>query len=360
MSQEQLPVAMIGVGGFGGVTLQALVRCPSVRLVGLADKDAALAARAGEELGVPSYSDNRSLLAQTKPQAVFTAVPPAQAHEVIELCADRGIHVWKEMPLGRNIEEAAAFVRRADKAGIKLAIGTQRRFAATYRRAWELRDRVGQIFLGRAHYLFNWGKNLSWRGDKASAGGGALMELGYHPIDLLVWTLGLPDAVYGLTTCGRRVEPLTPEEKHQPIYDTDDTACVILRYTGGTMATVVTTRSSGPVSEEFNLHGRLGSIRANAEQCVLRDADGIVLDNVAEESNPLDVFDRQVEAFAQAVSTDAKYYPCSGRENLLTVATIEAVYLSDRTTQPESPLQRLKSQGFTVEDCLEYRQPIAE
>ena len=132
---EQLPVAMIGVGGFGAQTLQALLRCPRVKLVGLSDRDVSLAAAVGEELNVPAYSDNRSLLAETRPAAVFAAVPPTVAGDVLELCAFRHIHLWKEMPLARTLEEAAAFVRRADQAGIKFAIGTQRRFTDTYRHA---------------------------------------------------------------------------------------------------------------------------------------------------------------------------------------------------------------------------------
>ncbi|MCL2700342.1 MAG: Gfo/Idh/MocA family oxidoreductase [Phycisphaerae bacterium] len=355
-SVEQLPVAIIGAGGFGSQTLHALLNCPRVKLVGLADRDASLAARLGAECNVPAYGDNRSLLAETRPRAVFAAVPPAAAGDVLELCASRGIHLWKEMPLGRTIEEAAAFVRRAEQANIKLAVGTQRRFADTYRRAHELRGKLGDIFLGRTHYLFNWGPRLAWRGDKAS-GGGALIELGYHHIDLIIWSLGLPEAVYGLTTCGRRMEPVSPEEKLQPPYDTDDTACVIMRYANGTMVTCVTTRVSGPVSEELIFHGRCGSLRADAEQCVLRDADGSVLESLADPTRPATAYERQVDAFAQAVLDDATYYPCSGRENLLNVATIEAIYLSDRTAQPENPRERLRSQGFTAEDCRLYIKP---
>ena len=152
-----------------------------------------------------------------------------------------------------------------DKAGLKLAVGTQQRFTTGYRRAWQLRANLGEIFLARAHYLFNWGRNLGWRGDKASAGGGALMELGYHAIDLLVWILGLPEEVYGVSSMGNRPSVPAAEEEAQPIYDTDDTAAVIMRYASGSMATVVTTRSSGPVSEELCLHGRGGSLRADGE-----------------------------------------------------------------------------------------------
>ena len=352
MESEPLPVAVIGVGGVGGLTLQGLRGSPLVKVVGLADKDPAVAERVGRETGVPAYSDNRRLLAETQPRAVYLAVPPMAAPELLAACAERGIHVWKELPLARNLDEGVGIVRRAEQAGVKLAVGTQRRFACGYRRARELRRRLGKVFLARAHYLFNWGSVLGWRGDKASSGGGALLELGYHPIDLLVWMLGLPEEVYGISAGVTRPEKPEPTQPALPIYDTDDTAAAVLRYADGAMATVVTTRSSGPVGEELSLHGRGGSLTANGESCLLRDPDGNVLDRIADDAPPAAVFRNQVEAFASAVISDAKTYECSGRENLLDLAVIEAVYLSDRTSQPENPGRLLSTRGLSVEDCL--------
>jgi predicted dehydrogenase len=356
-SKESLPVAVIGVGGFGRWTVQALRQSRVARLVGISDRDPAIAEKLGRETGVPSYADNRSLLAEARPKAVYLAVPPMVAPDLIDLCADHKVHVWKELPLARNLDEAVAIVRRMEKAGLRLAIGTQRRFAPGYRRAWELRNDLGQVFLGRAHYLFNWGPNLTWRGDRASAGGGALLELAYHPIDLLVWTLGLPDEVYGLSVGAHRPQGGKRSRRMEPMYDTDDTAAAILRYRDGCMAAVVTTRRSGPVSEELSLHGKGGSLTANSETCLLRDPDGAVLDRLGEEGGPHEVFGRQAEAFAKAILYDQAAYECSGRENLLTQAVIEAIYLSDRTNQPESPVRLLKAHGLSPEECLAHCPP---
>jgi predicted dehydrogenase len=171
----------------------------------------------------------------------------------------------------------------------------------------------------------------------------------------MIWMLGMPDEVYGSTARGNRPSGSSAVDKQLPVYDTDDTAAAILRYGAGSMATVVTTRSSGPVSEEINLHGQAGSLSCNSEWFLLRDPDGKVLDTARTEIGPTDLIRRQGEAFAQAIIDGKSRYECSGRENLLNLAAIEAIYLSDQTFQPENPLRLLKSRGLSVEDCLQHR-----
>lgn len=346
---ESLPVAVVGLGAFGRGVLAALRESPQVRVVALADRDRVLAERVGREFALPAYSDTRQLLSQTRPMAVYLAVPPMEAAEVLFACAERGIHVWKEPPLARSLEEAVAFVRRMEKARLKFAIGTQGRLAPGYRRAWQLRQKPSPVFLGRAHYLFNWGPDLGWRADRASAGGGALLHLGYHVIDLMVWMLGLCEEVYGLAAAGAGLPPRPGGT------DTEDTASAILRYGASCMATVVTTRCSGPVSQEVSLHGRGGSLVARGESCLLRDADGNVLEHLSQPASPLDLFRLQGESFARAIIEDARVYECSARENLLNQAVIEAIYLSDKTGQGESPARLLKTHRLTPEQCLRYQ-----
>jgi predicted dehydrogenase len=216
--------------------------------------------------------------------------------------------------------------------------------------------RVGQVFLARAHYLFNWGPRLSWRGDRASAGGGSLLDLGYHPLDLIIWMLGLPEDVYGVAAVGHR-EPEDLGGEPVAVYDTDDTAAAVLRYRSGAMATVVTCRASGPMSQELNLHGRGGSLQANGELCITRDPDGNIIDHTPGEPSPMEAYRRQAEAFLHAVATDAACYESSARESLLTQAAVDAIYLASRTGQPERPTDRLKNCSIEPEDCLVHRPP---
>ena len=102
-TSSPLPVAVIGVGGFGGLMIQGLLGSDLVKVVGVSDKDASEAQKVGQSANVPYFSDNRSLLAEARPQAVYLAVPPPASAELIPVCAERGIHVWKAPPLGATL-----------------------------------------------------------------------------------------------------------------------------------------------------------------------------------------------------------------------------------------------------------------
>ncbi len=356
MAEERVDIAVIGLSAAGEQTLRALGELPEANIVGVADKDGDLAQRVGAEMNVPHYTDNRSLLVEVRPRAVFLAVPSMAAPEILAACAEREIHVWKESPLARDLNEGVAMVQRMEQAGVKFAVGTQWRFAPGYHHARQSLGRLGPVFLARGHYLFNWGPRLSWRGDRASAGGGALLDLGYHPLDLMIWMLGLPEDVYGVASAGHReTEDLGGEPL--AVYDTDDTAAAVLRYRSGAMATVVTCRASGPMSQELNLHGRGGSLQANSELCIARDPEGNIVDHTPGEPSSMEAYRRQAEAFLHAVASDAACYESSARESLLTQAAVDAIYLASRTGQPESPTDRLKNCSIEPEDCLIHRPP---
>jgi predicted dehydrogenase len=354
MASEPLRMAVIGLGGFGRQSLEAIECSTSVQLVAVADRDQSTAEQVASVSDAKAYSDYRSCLAEARPTAVCMDVSPKAASELIPACAQRGIHVWKSVPLARNLEDAVSMVKTMTEASLQLTVGTQRRFDNCYRRAWKMRQQIGEAFLARAHYLFNWGPDLGWRGDKESSGGGALLELGYHPMDLLVWMLGLPEEVYGFSA---RVSTPPDEEQPQAVYDTDDTAATILRFQNGCMASLVTTRRSGPISEALCLHGRGGSMEVNADSCLIRDPDGSIIDRTESSTPPLEASVKQLEAFVQAIGTESRTYPCSGWENLLTMSVMEAIYLSDRTGQPESPARLLETHNLNPEDCMQCTPP---
>ena len=104
---------------------------------------------------------------------------------------------------------------------------------------------------------------------------------------------------------------------------------------------MVASRASGPVNEELALHGQDGSIIVNPDSCTLRGTDGQVLDHMENHLTLGELFQRQAQAFVDAVRHDEKKYSAPGEENLLTHSVISAMYLSGHTAQPESPRAQL-------------------
>ncbi len=347
MPQETLPAALIGAGGFGIHALQALRRSGKVRLTGISDRDRSAAEAGAAEALCPAYSDHRRLLVETRPEAAFLAVPPAPAAELVRLAAERRLHVWKQAPLARSLPEAVELCRRMDRARRRFAVGTQRRFMSSYRRAKSLLGGLGQVYLLQGHYLCNWGADSGWRGDRA-AGGGALMELGYPLFDLVIWLLGVPETVYSVVGA----VPADRRPKDQPVYDTDDTFTVVCRYHENVAATVTASRCFSPVSEGLTAYCEGGSLTADPARCVVRDRDGKVLAGFQGAEPPAAVFTRMIDDFVDAAAgEESAGYEASAWENLLTMAAVDAAYLSDRTNQPEPPARLLRNYDVTLADC---------
>lgn len=348
MGEKPLRAVLIGAGGFGAHTLEALGRSKLLEVAAVADRDASTASKAAAQAQCPAYTDNRRALVEPRPDVAFLALPPVAAAEAVRLAAERGVHVWTGPPLARNLPQAVEMCRQTRAAGIKLAVGTQRRFCSNYRRASELASKLEEIYLLEAQYLFNWGGPLGWRGSVA-AGGGAMCQLGCHMLELVIHMLGLPETIYCITGTGQR----SRGHNDQGLYDTDDTATAILHYTGQATATVTVSRRFSPVSDRLTIFGQAGSIVVSPSRCVLRDRDGAVEESFEQQEPPAAALGRGIEAFARAVIENSDTYECSGWEALLTMAAVEAAYLSARTVQPESPAALLAGYDVTVADCLE-------
>lgn len=366
MIGNAIPVAVAGVGSFGTRCLEALRSVPALRLVAVADRRGDLAEQAGRAHDVPFFLDERQFLSQSRPSVLIVATPPAPAADLIRLAARNGVHVLRPSPLARTLDEAVQLVRAMESAGRLFAVLSAPRFVASFRNPILARERLGKVFLGRAQHLLNWGPQFEWRGDQATAGGGVLLEAGYDMMDLLVWAMGLPEEVFAIT--GRKGRPFQrpgAEPSEPPsLYDTDDTAVVTLRCAGGAAGSIITSWVTSPPAQKLFLHGQLGTAEADTERCVHYDTDGTVLDRVAADSRPLGPLVRQLTALAAALGdagpTGAPPCESAAREHLLTIAAVEAAYLSDRTGQGENPHRLLQARDLRPEDCYACRPAAIE
>mgnify|MGYP001558968253 CR=1 FL=1 len=205
-----------------------------------------------DKLQVPGFTDYRELFDKTELDFVIVATPHDAYKGIIEIASERHLHILKEKPFARNLEEAMYFKRLCDENDIRLMTTLQRRFNPIYTTFFQLKDQIGEPFFVDIRYtLFVDGPNEGWRGQKDSAGGGCIIDMGYHMIDMIIWYFGLPDDVHAEFSSKAK-----PEEK----YDAEDTAFILFSYNNDLHGSLMLSRYYPPKTEQIKVIGDRGII----------------------------------------------------------------------------------------------------
>jgi predicted dehydrogenase len=178
-------IGRTGRGDYGHQLDVALLDQPRLTVVAVADEDPKGRAAAAKRLGVEkAYADYREMLDREKPQFVVIGPRWVDAHkEMILACAERGIHMFCEKPMARDIAECDAIVTACERSHVKLAIAFQTRYGPRYERARELirSGAIGEVL------------EIRGRGKEDRRGGGEdLLVLGPHVMDVYRDLLGEP------------------------------------------------------------------------------------------------------------------------------------------------------------------------
>jgi predicted dehydrogenase len=170
-------VGFLGLGWIGSARLEA------VRL------DVEVAAVA--DPAVPDALDSLEELLEREPDGVVIATPSALHAEQALLALDAGVAVFCQKPLGRTGTEAQAVVDAARAADRLLGVDLCYRFT----RAAEAVRAVGldDVQVVEAAFHNAYGPDKAWFYDRELAGGGCVIDLGTHLVDLILWTLGWPE-----------------------------------------------------------------------------------------------------------------------------------------------------------------------
>jgi predicted dehydrogenase len=223
---DELRVAVIGCGAQGRVLTEAMLRIPSVRIAALCDiwsysrqYTANYIKKYGQAANV--YEDYRELLAAEKDLDAAVVATPDWVHaEHANACLRRGLAVYCEKEMANTLEKARSMVLTARETGKLLQIGHQRRSNPRYIHAIEklIREKglLGRVTVAYAQWnrakadLLGWPEKYAidqatldkygygsmtefrnWRLFK-KYGGGPMVDLGSHQIDLFSWVHGAP------------------------------------------------------------------------------------------------------------------------------------------------------------------------
>jgi predicted dehydrogenase len=248
-----------GVIGSGGIARrrtipEGIVPAEHATLVSVYDIDQQANMDVAKEFSATACQSLKDLL-KSGIDAVYVASPANMHLEQVLACAKAKKHVLCEKPLGMTVKEAEKMIRTCRHDGVLLGTGFMMRFVAQHQAALKLiRDgKLGKCVYGRAQ-LSCWYPPIegAWRQSPETGGGGSLMDMGSHCIDLLEMFFGKLKSV----SC------FINNNVHA--YESEDSAIVSLFFEDGAMATVDTyfcipDNSSKNILE---LYGSRGSILA--------------------------------------------------------------------------------------------------
>jgi predicted dehydrogenase len=332
-----------GVIGSGGIAKrrtipEGIAGARNAELSVVFDIDQQVNAEVAKESGAEQATSINELL-DTDIDAVYVATPAHVHAEQIQAGAEAGKHVLCEKPLGMTITEAEDMIELCRQKGVKLGCAFMMRFVAQHQKALRLINdgKLGRPVYARAQ-LSCWYPPIdgAWRQDPATGGGGSLIDMGGHCIDLL-------EMFFGRIA---RVSCFINNIVHD--YKSEDSATAMLFFENGALATVDTffcipDNSSKNVLE---LYGSKGSILAEGtigqgpagRMVAFLEQDGKDYDAqqartaaqaMTIDPEPVNAYQAEIEEFSRAIIDDREPV-ISGELGLRSQKIITACYESAR------------------------------
>ncbi|MHB8625372.1 MAG: Gfo/Idh/MocA family protein [Aggregatilineales bacterium] len=245
MSDSVLRAAVIGAG-VGRGHARGYKASKDVQLAAVCDLDPARVQSFADEFGIGAegrFSDYHQMLATIHPDIVSIALPNFLHAEVTIAALEAGAHVICEKPMAIHTADASAMVAAAERTGRELAVCYNYRYHADTQ--WAKRTiaagALGEIYHVDAAWRRETGiPGRGWFGNKSLSGGGALIDLGVHVLDLSLWWMDFPAVQTvsaatrtkfgpgGFKTWGRK-----PGQSIDLPFDVDDGATGFLRLANG-------------------------------------------------------------------------------------------------------------------------------
>jgi predicted dehydrogenase len=198
---DKIKAAVIGLG-VGMAHARGYLVCADAELYAVCDADPARLNERGEELGVSAshrFNDYEKLLALPELDAVSIGLPNYLHAPVAIAAFQAGKHVLCEKPLATSTVEAQAMVDAGRKSGKTLMVCFNYRYRedARWLKEMETQGKFGHIYMAKAGWVRNSGIPGAggWFTQKKLSGGGPLIDLGVHVLDLTIWLMNFPRVV---------------------------------------------------------------------------------------------------------------------------------------------------------------------
>ena len=237
MPQDVTRMGIIGAGWPGAAHARGCAEAGGYKVVAVADLIPARRKQIMSEFGATQeYADAKELIDDREVDAVAIALPN-HLHAPTTIAALRaGKHVVCETPPTTSAKEAKQIQRAAGKSGKVVLYGFQRRFGGPEQASRQavVKGYAGDVYHARAAWTRPRGVPVGtgWFTDKAMSGGGALIDIGVHMLDLAWHLLGQPKPLAVFAAAHQKLgSTLAPS--NNSTYNVDDAAFALVRFEGG-------------------------------------------------------------------------------------------------------------------------------
>ncbi len=233
---SKIRIGVIGLG-MGVAHIEGYLKHPAAEIAAIADVDATRLQAVGDKYNISGrYADAAKMLRRESLDVVSVATPNVFHKPLTVQALQAGCHVLCEKPMAMSAREARDMLAAARKARKRIMINFSFRFTE---QSWALKQQVesgilGDIYFGRTIWLRRRGMPHfgGWFGQKAKSGGGPLIDLGVHRLDLALWLMGYPKPVWVM---GSTYNPIASRlaRAQGKSYDVEDLAVGMIKFDNG-------------------------------------------------------------------------------------------------------------------------------
>ena len=339
-----LRVGVVGLG-MGRHHVKSFQSHAHAEVVAISDLDAERLVKVGDELDIETrYTDAYEMIAQESLDIVSIATSN-KFHKPLALAAfAAGANVFCEKPMAMNAVEAQEMLAAGRAAKRRLMINFSFRFTPQSRSLKREVDRgtLGEIYYGRTVWMRRNGMPGfgGWFGQKALSGGGPLIDLGVHRLDLALWLMGYPKPTWVLS---RTYDHLARERAAAAgaAFDVEDMAVALVTFENGASLELVASWAShikeGELMETRILGTQAGLVQRNVGEGYEFEAEVYMERDGAQYNlrmhHPASSDTESMHQFADSVYNDTPHM-ATGEEGVVVMQLLDAIYASAERGEP--------------------------
>jgi len=338
MQDEKIRVGIVGAGAVARLChLPNYLLDPRVEVVGIVDINQERAQELADEFGVPAvYPSTTELLSEGRATCISVCVANAFHAPIVLEALQGGADVLVEKPMTLTTKEAAEVAAAVKESGRLLMVGMTNRFGlssevlARYAKA----GAFGNLYYARAAMLRRRGNPAGWFTNSKLSGGGAMMDIGVHAIDLAWYLLGRPRPVRVSAVMRREIAPYeteyvsswpTADRPPDGIFDVEDFMTAFIRFeNGATLEVAVAWAVNGPETQlTVDLYGNKGGASLNPLK-IYTETAGVLSDVEPVVRVKRDPYTEEFAQWVEAVATRGDS-PVPVEDGVMVVSMLEAI-----------------------------------